>query len=74
MRRVRHVRSIAASVVHVVHVVHVLSPVHRRPGSHVPYKSQIELRAASMPDAAFSLSASPKLIPEEWQPPGFDIV
>src|SRR5258705_5006207 len=26
-------------------------PWHRRPGSHVPYKSQIELRAAYMPDA-----------------------
>src|ERR1700730_8701653 len=28
-----------------------LFPSHRRPGSHVPYKSQIELRAAYMPDA-----------------------
>src|SRR5262245_62187547 len=28
-----------------------LFPWHHRPGSHVPYKSQIELRAAYMPDA-----------------------
>src|SRR5260370_38827277 len=27
-------------------------PLHRRTGSHVPYKSQVELRAAYMPDAA----------------------
>src|ERR1700693_3571015 len=33
-----------------------LFPWHRRPGSHVPYKSQIELRAASMPDAAWAVS------------------
>src|SRR4029077_14952401 len=32
---------------------------HRRPGSHVPYKSQIELRAASMPDAAWAVSVHP---------------
>ena len=34
-------------------------PWHRRPGSHVPYKSQIELRAASMPDAAWAVSGHP---------------
>ena len=39
----------------------------------------IEIVAARAPAAAAgcrlgSLSASPKLIPEEWQPPGFDIV
>src|SRR5712672_3788124 len=31
-------------------------PWHRRLGSHVPYKSQIELRAAYMPDAAWAVS------------------
>src|SRR5215475_3493448 len=31
-------------------------PWHRRPGSPVPYKSQIELRAAYMPDAAWAVS------------------
>ena len=31
-----------------------LFPWHRRPGSHVPYKSLIELRAAYTPDAARS--------------------
>jgi hypothetical protein len=36
-----------------------LFPWHRRPGSHVPYKSQIELRAASMPDAAWAVSGHP---------------
>src|ERR1700724_2303611 len=34
-------------------------PWHRRPGSHVPYKSQIELRAAYMPDAAWAVSVHP---------------
>ena len=33
-----------------------LFPWHRRPGSHVPYKSLIELRAAYMPDAAWAVS------------------
>ena len=33
-----------------------LFPWHRRPGSHVPYKSQIEFRAAYMPDAAWAVS------------------
>jgi hypothetical protein len=36
-----------------------LFPWHRRPGSHVPYKSPIELRAASMPDAASAVSVHP---------------
>src|ERR1700732_3443103 len=36
-----------------------LFPWHRRPGSHVPYKSQIEVRAASMPDAAWAVSGHP---------------
>jgi hypothetical protein len=31
-----------------------LSPWHRRVGSHVPYKSLVELRAAYMPDAAIT--------------------
>ena len=44
-------------------------------GSHVPYKSQIEVRAAYMPDAArAAFRATPKLIPEEGSPPRFDIV
>src|SRR6266852_3414679 len=34
-------------------------PWHRRPGSHVPYQSQIELRAAYMPDAAWVVSVHP---------------
>src|SRR5260370_21123721 len=34
-------------------------PWHRRPGSHVPYKSQIELRAAYMPDSACEVSGHP---------------
>src|SRR3984893_12683525 len=34
-------------------------PWHRRPGSHVPYQSQIELRAAYMPDAAWAVSVHP---------------
>src|SRR5258708_9370119 len=36
-----------------------LFPWHRRPDSHVPYKSQIEVRAASMPDAAWAVSGHP---------------
>src|SRR4029450_3964780 len=36
-----------------------LFPWHRRPGSHVPYNSQIELRAASMPDAVWAVSGHP---------------
>src|SRR5262249_216001 len=36
-----------------------LFPWHRRSGSHVPYKSQIELRAAYMPDAAWAVSVHP---------------
>jgi hypothetical protein len=49
------------------------SPWHCRPGSHVPYKSQIELRAAYTPDAARAASGHPsKLIPEAGSAPGFD--
>src|SRR6202171_1636934 len=36
-----------------------LFPWHGRPGSHVPYKSQIEVSAASMPDAAWAVSGHP---------------
>src|SRR5580693_3718031 len=36
-----------------------LFPWHRRPGSHVPYKSPVELRAAYMPDAAWAVSGHP---------------
>src|SRR6516162_10411530 len=34
-------------------------PWHRRLGSHVPYKSPVELRAAYMPDAAWAVSGHP---------------
>jgi hypothetical protein len=34
-------------------------PWHRRPGSHVPYRSLVELRAAYTPDAARSVSGHP---------------
>jgi len=45
-------------------------PWHRRPGSHVPYKSLIELRAAYMPDAAWAVSVHPpSLSREKGQPP-----
>src|SRR5258708_27748468 len=47
-----------------------LFPWHRRPGSHVPYKSQIELRAAYMPDAAWAVSVHPpSLSRKKGQPP-----
>ena len=36
-----------------------LFPWHRRPGSHVPHRSPIELRAAYTPDAARSVSGHP---------------
>src|SRR5260370_16260520 len=36
-----------------------LFPCHRRPGSHVPYRSLIKLRAAYTPDAARSVSGHP---------------
>jgi hypothetical protein len=36
-----------------------LFPWHRRQGSHVPYRSLIELRAAYTPDAARSVSGHP---------------
>ena len=51
-----------------------LFPWHRRPGSHVPYKSLIELRAAYMPDVAGQASGFPQLIPEEVPAPGSDII
>jgi hypothetical protein len=34
-------------------------PLHRRPGSHVPYQSLVELRAAYTPDAAWAVSGHP---------------
>ena len=47
-----------------------LFPWHRRPGSHVPYKSLIELRAVYMPDAAWAVSVHPpSLSREKGQPP-----
>jgi hypothetical protein len=36
-----------------------LFPYHRRPGSHVPYESLVELRAAYTPDAARPVSGHP---------------
>src|SRR6202030_811492 len=36
-----------------------LFPWHRRSGSHVPYKSVVELRAVYMPDAARAVSGHP---------------
>ena len=45
-------------------------PWHRRPGSHVPYKSQIELRATYMPDAAWAVSVHPPSLSRKMgQPP-----
>src|ERR1700687_4739651 len=47
-----------------------LFPWHRRPGSHVPHKSQIELRAAYTPDAAWAVSEHPpSLFRKVGQPP-----
>jgi hypothetical protein len=47
-----------------------LFPWYRRPGSHVPYKSLIELRAAYMPDAAWAVSVHlPSLSRKSGQPP-----
>jgi hypothetical protein len=43
--------------------------------SHVPYKSQVEFRAAYMPDAAqAAFRTTPELISEAASAPGFDIV
>src|SRR6202045_4636977 len=36
-----------------------LFPLHRRPGSHVPCKSLVELRAVYMPDVAWAVSVHP---------------
>ena len=45
-------------------------PWHRRPGSHVPHKSQIELRAAYTPDAAWAVSEHPPSLSRKvGQPP-----
>ncbi len=46
-------------------------PWHRRPGSHVPYKSPVELRAASMPDAAWAVSGIPQTDPGGMASPRF---
>jgi len=52
-----------------------LFPCHRRPGSHVPYNSLVELRATYMPDAArATFRTAPELIPGEGSALGFDIV
>ena len=51
-----------------------LVPWHRRTGSHVPYESLVELRAAYVPDAARAVfRTAPELIPGAGRPPGFDI-
>ncbi len=45
-------------------------PWHRRSGSHVPYRSQIELRAVYMPDAAWAVSVHPPSLSRKMgQPP-----
>lgn len=42
-------------------------------GSHVPHKSLVQVHAASMPGAAWSVGGlSPRLIPESSDYPGFD--
>ena len=47
-----------------------LFPWHRRPGSHVPYQSLIELRAVYMPDAAWAVSVHPPSLSRKMgQPP-----
>src|SRR5258705_12080237 len=47
-----------------------LFPWHHRLGSHVPYKSLVELRAAYMPDAAWAVSVHPpSLSRRSGQPP-----
>ena len=47
-----------------------LFPWHRRPGSRVPYRSQIEFRAAYMPDAAWAVSMHPPSLSRKMgQPP-----
>src|ERR1700688_3244642 len=48
-----------------------LFPWHRRPGSHVPSKSPVELRAAYMPDAAWPVSGIPQANPRGRVSPWF---
>ena len=48
-----------------------LFPWHRRPGSHVPSKSPVELRAAYMPDAAWAVSGIPQANPRGRVSPWF---
>ena len=48
-----------------------LFPWHRRPGSHVPYQSLIELRAVYMPDAAWAVSGIPQAYPKGRVNPWF---
>ena len=44
-------------------------------GSHVPYKSLIRAsRRLHAGRRSGSLQVSPELVPEEWAPPGFDVV
>jgi hypothetical protein len=46
----------------------------RSTGSHVPYKSLVELRATSMPDAAWAVSGIPQADPGGMTTPSFGIV
>ena len=46
-------------------------PWHRRIGSHVPYESLVELRAAYMPDVARAVSGIPRADPGGWVSPRF---
>jgi hypothetical protein len=48
-----------------------LFPWRRRPGSHVPYESLVELRAAYMPDIARAVSGIPRADPGGWVSPRF---
>ena len=48
-----------------------LFPWHRRPGSHVPYRSRVESRAAYMPNATWAVSGIPQVYPEGRATPRF---
>jgi hypothetical protein len=48
-----------------------LFPWHRQPGSHFPYESPVELRAAYMPDAAWAVSRIPQANPRGRVSPRF---
>jgi hypothetical protein len=48
-----------------------LFPWHHRAGSHVPYRSPVEVRAAYMPDATWAVSGIPQAYPEGRASPRF---